>query len=142
MMGRTMLSIAAFCIIRLTIQPALASSEPGRGGDFGVFWQKFRGAVLEKNWQMLGQMCNFPVTVKGVLDSDPVYRIGRREFPKVFDRFLREGVFASNEELEFIRNSTKFVDDGRSARRVDEMIFRKTAKGWLLDTFYMQYTSD
>jgi hypothetical protein len=110
--------------------------------DFGAFWQVFRKAVLTRNWQMLTQMCNFPVTVKGVLDRDPVYRVGRREFPKVFDQFLREGVFSANEELEYIRKTAKLTDSGRSVQRVGDMLFRKTDRGWLLDTLYMQYTSD
>ena len=136
------LRLVAFCAITLTAAGLFAHDRPSDYQDFSTFWQAFRKATLEKDWRRLSEMCNFPVTVRGELDSDPVYRVGRRDFPKMFGQFLREGVFSPNEELNFIRKATGLEDDGRPARRVDDMIFRKTHKGWLLDTFYMQYTLD
>jgi hypothetical protein len=136
------IQLAIFGIVYLMLQTGSAETHSTRNQDFSVFWQVFRKAALDKNWQMLEQMCHFPVTVKGVLDRDPVYHVSRQKFSRFFDRFLREGVFSPNEELEFIRKTPTLVDDGRPARRVDDMIFRRTDKGWLLDTFYMQYTSD
>lgn len=141
-MGKAIVVVVALCATPLMIGVSAGDTKLGSKQDFGAFWQVFRAAVLEKKWQVLTQMCNFPVTVKGVLDHDPVYQVDRRKFPKVFDQFLREGVFSANEELEYIKKTSKLTDDGRPLRRVGDMLFRKTDRGWLLDALYMQYTSD
>jgi hypothetical protein len=140
--GKAVVIIVVFCMSSLMLGVSPGDTKPRSNEDFSFFWQVFRKAALKEDWQMLTQMCNFPVTVKGVLDRDPVYRVGRRDFPRVFHQFLREGVFSPNEEFEFIRKTTTLADDGRPARRVGDMIFRRTDRGWLLDTFYMEYTSE
>jgi hypothetical protein len=90
-------------------------------------------------------MCNFPITVRGELDGDPVFRVGRRDFPRIFAQYLKQGVFSANEELEFIRRTTAVPNEhhmSERVRRVGDMIFRNTDKGWLLDTLYLQSTLD
>jgi|ERR1043166_2162435 len=139
---RIAVTTAAVSILTVVIRAASADAQISFDRDFASFWQTFRKATLERDWKTLTQMCNFPVTVKGVLDRDPVYRVNRGEFPRVFDQFLSEGVISPNEQLDFIRKTRTLADDGRPARRVGNMIFRRTPKGWLLHTFYMEYTSD
>jgi hypothetical protein len=112
--------------------------------EFSRFWLTFRSATLQRDWQKLEYLTSFPLTIRGELDRDPVRRVRRREFQKVFDGFLKEGVFSRNEQMEFIRKTITIQsgEDSLAARRVGDMIFRKTVKGWRLDTLYMQYNSD
>jgi hypothetical protein len=89
-------------------------------------------------------MTRFPITIKGILDSDPVRRIGRNDFDREFREFLKQGVFSKNEELEFIRRTesiTGGLDEGRDQVRVGDMLFERRVNRWSLDTLYMQYTS-
>jgi hypothetical protein len=122
----------------------LATEPPPQRSDLKQFWLAFRRATLEKDWQKLEDLTSFPLTIRGELDRDPIRRVSRRDFPKIFDRFLKQGVFSPNEQLEFIRNTTTIdtaVDSGGICR-IGDMIFKKAAAGWRLDTLYMQSSLD
>jgi hypothetical protein len=137
-------ALTAFCILNLAFWTKIMASDPPRQRqDFNQFWSIFRNATLHRDWQKLEGLTNFPLTLKGELDRDPIRRVGRREFPRIFDRFLKEGVFSPNEQVEFIRKTTTIqtAADSEDKRRVGDMVFKKTGKAWRLDTLYMQYTS-
>jgi len=120
------------------------SAEPGRQQqDLNELWSVFRSAALEKDWKKLEELTNFPLRVRGELDRDRTRRVDRREFSKVFDRFLREGVFSPHEQLDFIRKTTSIdmAANSRDTCRIGDMIFKRTSSGWRLHTLYM-HTSD
>jgi hypothetical protein len=100
-------------------------------------------ATLERDWRKLEKLVSFPLIVKGVLDRDPIHRVGRREFPTIFDRFLKQGVFSPSEQLELIRRTATPPSTwagSQHVRRVGDMIFEKTDQGWRLHTLYMEYS--
>lgn len=96
---------AVICIISLTWCGGLTASQP-EGSELKQFWSTFRKAALRSDWRKLEDLTSFPLIVRGELDRDPVIRVGRSQFPKVFQRFLKEGVFSPNEQLEIIRSTT------------------------------------
>ena len=107
---------------------------------FAEFWSRFRTATLENDWKELEHLTSFPLTIRGELDRDPIRHASRSDFQKTFDRFLREGVFSSNEQFEIIRKTTTIEVSAlcKDTCRIGDMIFKKTAKGWRLNTLYMQ----
>jgi hypothetical protein len=138
-------TFAVFCIVNVACRMGFATTEPMPvRGDLNQFWLVFRRATLEKDWQKVKELTSFPLTVRGELDGDPIQRVGRAKFSKIFDRFLKEGVFSPNEQLEFIRNTTT-IDSAVSSGdmcRIGDMIFKRTATGWRLNTLYMQSGSN
>jgi hypothetical protein len=125
----------ALSVICIVVATGFAHSRPLHSQDFDDFWRVFRKTALEKDWRKLAVMTRFPLTVKGILDRDPVRLVDKREFANVFDEFLRQGVFSENEELEFIRKTTaipKQIGESLDERRVGDMVFKKTDRGWLL----------
>jgi hypothetical protein len=135
----------AFCVITVALWIRSIGGElPPERQEFNQFWSTFRQATLQRDWRKLEELASFPLTVRGVLDRDPIRRVGRDEFPRIFDRFLKEGVFSANEQLEFIRRTTTVgtAAHSRDNSRVGDMVFKKTASGWHLHTLYLQYTLD
>jgi hypothetical protein len=112
--------------------------------DLNRVWIAFRNAALQQDWSKLEEITNFPLIVRGELDQDPIFRIDRSKFPTIFERFLKEGVFSPNEQLQVIRNTTTIKVDANSRDRcrIGDMVFKRTAKGWRLYTLYMQYSLD
>jgi hypothetical protein len=130
------------CVVNLTSSIGIAANDPPLDTqEFTKFWSRFRRVTLEKDWKELQDLTTFPLNVRGELDSAPIHQASRRQFSKIFDRFLRDGVFSANEQLEIIRKTTTrhVAAECNDTCRVGDMIFKKTRKGWRLDTLYMQY---
>jgi hypothetical protein len=138
-------AFTVLCFINVACWIGFVASEPSpERTELKQFWIPFRKAALQSDWRILEGLTNFPLIVRGELHRDPILRIRRSEFPTVFQRFLKEGVFSPNEQLEVIRSNSTIQTAASSdvTCRVGDMIFKKTDKGWRLHALYMQYSLD
>jgi len=67
-----------------------ADGAAGQHAGFAVFWPRFRAALLAGRADQLSGMAQFPLEVRGTLDSDPVRRIPQSELSTVVAEVLAE----------------------------------------------------
>jgi len=60
---------------------------------FQVFWDEFRGAVINTDSAKLFKLTNFPLETKGNLDTDPNLYIQTDKFLEIFNWYLTQKYF-------------------------------------------------
>jgi hypothetical protein len=103
--------------------------------DFISYWRELRPALLAANAEAVARLTNFPFTVRGELDDDPVRTIERPAFPAILRQLLAQDVGLSPEP-EPLSRYLKRVDTvppsavaGKVAR-VASMQFALGSDGW------------
>lgn len=124
-------AFTVLCFINVACWIGFVASEPSpERAELKQFWIPFRKAALQSDWRVLEGLTNFPLIVRGELHREPILRIRRSEFPTVFQRFLKEGVFSPNEQLEVIRSNSTIQTAASSdvTCRVGDMILKKPTR--------------
>ncbi|MCL2130972.1 MAG: hypothetical protein FWH36_00735 [Lentimicrobiaceae bacterium] len=118
--------------------------------DFLPFWIEYREAVLEMDTNKLIKITNFPLTVKGYEDNDPVLKVSINDFFFIFDIFLNTGggVLDINNlddlamnNLDFIKRSlnaehTLRYEQNSNYQRIGDQVFEKIEGKWILTLIY------
>jgi hypothetical protein len=112
------------------------ASHPAVGQtDFVAYWHELRRALSSANSEAVAQLAEFPFTVRGEMDSDPVQRIERGAFPDVLRRLLAQDVGLSPKPESLSQYLARTPDppanalQGRTAR-VATMEFELLPGGW------------
>jgi len=110
--------------------------------DFIEYWKKFRQAVLNSDTNKISSLTDFPIQTRGSLDSDPIIEYSKRQFPRLFNFFLKQWAGDENSSSEFdIIKSTEVPKDKvtHDQVRVGDMVFFLTDKKWKLTFLYLDY---
>ncbi|WP_345237482.1 hypothetical protein [Hymenobacter saemangeumensis] len=117
---------------------------------FPEFWKDFRTAVINKDYSTIYKLTQFPFETRGPMDSDPLVKYDKAEFPKVFQTFLDEpvsdidstGKDIKTTQLGIIRHTIvpgrHYTLNGDWAR-VGNLEFNKGSNGWRLTFAYLEY---
>ncbi len=109
---------------------------------FQNFWNIFRTAVLENDSTELDSLTDFPLIVKGILDSDTAKEIRRNKFKLVFEVYLKQTNGAntgtdSDEIREKKMISEKDYDLSGAYIRISDMVFGRVKGNWKLIMIYI-----
>ena len=110
---------------------------------FVRYWKIFRESVLDSDFKKLDSLTQFPLIVRGTLDSDPEKYIGINKFKKVFRVYLKQAnAFYSATDLNDIKEKEQLsVKDFRylwkNQMSVDDLEFEKIKGHWKLTLIYI-----
>ena len=109
---------------------------------FENFWIVFRNAVLENDFQELDSLTDFPLIIKGTLDSDSAREIRHNKFKFVFEVYLKQpNADDSGTDLDEIRKKKMISEkDYRSSNnyiRISDMVFGRVKGNWKLIMIYI-----
>lgn len=140
-------AFVCFCSIAVVMSGSMCAQSRQELSACGMkvdcFWNAFRIAALATDTASLVSMASFPLNIKGVLDSDPIVHVARKKFGAVFIAFLGQwdgvvGVARKSERdviLECV--DAHVLLSGGEYMRVGGMEFKKTKRGWLLVSLYL-----
>jgi hypothetical protein len=142
-MSRIALSIAVL-IIAGSLSAAFSQD---RGPDsFAAFWASFQGAVKANDAEKVASLAQFPMTVRGQLDSVKPRRVDQAQFRKELSRWLNQdsGLSARGESMRnyILRTDASMLERGRQGASSDRTIragafqFERNDRGWRLTQVY------
>lgn len=113
-----------------------------------TFMDDFLNALLFENRDVLDSYIDFPIIVRGSLDSDVEKEVFEKEFYSIFlNLFLEEknvcGEVLLNNKSRF--NSKSCIRKKRSGSEyfiVDKFLFQKSNEKWILNTIYSEFYND
>jgi len=115
-----------------------------RDKSFDTFWSKFRKAVIDKNYDTLKSLTQFPLIVKGTLDGDPIKRFKSDKFIFIFKHYLKQNntTVTGNAlddivETEIIPDKD-FSETHISDVRFSDMEFKRINGKWKLYFIYIE----
>ena len=103
--------------------------------DFSVYWRELRAALLSADPESASRWAEFPFTVRGEMDDDPVRQIERAGFADIVRRLLAQDVGLSAEPEPLSRYLQRFPSPPADAvtgttARVASMEFDLRPEGW------------
>jgi len=121
-----------------------AFSQDRAAGSFGAFWASFQGAVKANDAQKVAALAQFPMVVRGQLDSTKPRRVDQAQFKKELPRWLNQdtGLSAREESMRswILRTDASALERARQSS--DRMIragafqFERNDGGWRLTQVY------
>lgn len=119
----------------LGVRPAEHALATANQTDFNSYWRELRPALLAANAESVARLTEFPFTVRGELDDDPVRSIERPAFPGILRQLLAQDVGLSPEPEPLSRylKRTETVPPSAvtgTAARVASMQFALGSDGW------------
>jgi hypothetical protein len=105
---------------------------------FDLFWAKFRNAVIANDYATLKSLTQFPLIVKGTLDSDPIKKYKNDQFIFIFKHYLKQ-----SNTMEDILETEKVPDqiytaESQTIHRLSDMQFKKVNGKWELVLIYIE----
>ena len=107
-----------------------------RDKTFDPFWSKFRKAVIAKDYNTLRSFTQFPLIVKGTLDSDSIKKFKSDRFIYIFTHYLKQSNSARNDIVETERIPDKEYSE--TSLRFSDMVFKKVKGQWKLYLIYIE----
>ena len=139
--------VVAAVVLPLAVSVSCAGqpSSAGSTAELQKFWTEFRAAALEGNMDKVASLTQFPFTVRGVLDSDPVQALDHAAFLPMFAKLLAQdpGLKAEPETMRDLIERTKALSDkalgdgGRTAR-LGTFVFARTGGQWRFTRAYVE----
>lgn len=124
-----------------TVVPSNQPSESNVMEDFTTFWKTFREAVLSSDTAQLIGLTAFPLKYRGTLDGDPVIKISKEQFGKVFSLFLKQwnGLdLEGSTELDYIKKTANSNEQSNEKQiRMGNMVFYQKDGKWKLGFLYL-----
>jgi hypothetical protein len=123
-----------------------AFSQDRAPSSFGAFWASLQGAVRASDGDKIAALAQFPVTIRGQLDSAKARRVDQAQFKKELPRWLNQdsGLSARGESMRsyILRTDASTLERGRQRESSDRMIragafqFERGDGGWRLTQVY------
>lgn len=113
---------------------------------FSSFWEQFRMAIVNSNYEELKRMTRFPLILEGFEDSDPVVKTNDDSFKEIFEYYLdhqtiyyKDSSYAKRDLFWNLTSLTNFKDyfESDSLASVEYLNFTKTGSGWKLSKIYI-----
>jgi len=113
--------------------------------NFQEYWNIFRESVVKFDTTKLFELCNFPITIKGDQDEEPVVRLNKNNFSTFFKFFLKREVYKKNFQhmtnLDFIKreqiaNKSFGYQETEYWARVGDLEFAIVNNHWRLSLIY------
>lgn len=112
-------------------------------------YNNFRDAFLKKDFQKLKSLSQFPIEVKGELDSDPTFKVSEKKFIECFSLIYKKEVgivevainhedyLRDHSDIKILAKNPSFGIDLKSkdSFRIADLEF--SAKDFKLDRFYL-----
>ncbi len=104
-----------------------------------AFWAEYRAAALSGDTARLLPLVEFPFTTRGMMDTDPIVKHGREEFPALFARLLAQLNGSASEygqtERQLLEETTRLPPEEVELSkngwfRVGTFEFRRVDGGW------------
>lgn len=113
-----------------------------------TFMDDFLNALLFENRDVLDSYIDFPIIVRGSLDSDVEKKVFEKEFYSIFLNFLLEeenvceGGVMSNKSRFSSKSCIRKKRSGSKYFIVDKFLFQKSNGKWTLNTIYSEFYND
>lgn len=114
--------------------------------NFFPFWEQFRMAIVNSNYEELKHMTHFPLILQGYEDSDPVLSANDDSFKEIFEYYLKHQTIyykdSSFAKMDFFKNLNSLKDfndyfEKDSVASVEYLNFTRTSDGWKLSKIYL-----
>lgn len=109
------------------------------------FWSQFRTAFLAKDLNKLQHYADFPLTLNGTSDEDPIIKLNKNKFQNCFKHLFNKDTGLSSKPETHLDHAktqtiinTKLNPDLANSFRVGDMTFQKKGKDYKLTIFYLE----
>ncbi len=132
-------------LIIFTIFISSISLAQKRDKSFDAYWPTFRKAVLALDVAALDSLTQYPVSVRGTLDSDPVRKIPKSKIIATLKQYLPlDGGVGDGTHQQQIENRTvillkDYEYSSPGNMRIGDMQFKKVKGKW---KFYFMYLDE
>jgi|GEM_PF-7124283 len=142
-----MRSINFIVSLVLAFSCSLSCAQPKEAAqvEFGVYWQQFHKAWVEKDFTQMQSLCRLPITVKGVMDGMKPQKITTKNFNEKLTHIMQEpsdelknGKLVTTsvyEKIKSIENPKDLYSDD-THMRVEDLEFEKINGSWKLTGLY------
>jgi hypothetical protein len=114
-------------------------SRQEKDDSFNNFWSSFQTAIISQDYKALAAKTNFPLKAKGVLDYDTTDKYPKKDFERIFSKFLNSIISSdSTTRLNVLSNYKLSGDQNEKygSVRIDNMIFERVNGKWKLTLIY------
>ena len=123
----------------------IALNASGQTSDTSLvcFWTSFQKAIIDQDYKVLSSKTTFPLKAQGQLEIDTLYKYEKKDFKKIFSKFLADEIFVGGQSVVLIirynflktcKLDPKYVTDKWA--RIDDMEFEKRNGKWSLTLIY------
>ena len=112
------------------------------------FWSEFRAAVAKGDKDKIAFMTNFPFSISGELDGDPVTTVSKEKFPVVLEKRLSQQALQLSRGRVVSKTMRQIIDDraiiaeadyaGANTIVIEMFVFEKMQGKWWFKRAYVE----